>query len=618
MKKRFIVTLLMVVMALTSCGQMGDSTENSESSLGRDTESNTNVDLDTEYDEAWAGDNIVVQDLGTMKLESYPVDMNYDWRFSVMKEDGIYKMWWTRQYKSDTIWYAESTDLVNWTNEQMVLYLPKDTFYDREWVKLHVACPSVVKVGGTYYMYFEAPATLMDTGECDNNVFLATSSDGINFTMYPNNEDPQPIIHMPKEYMVQRKYGVGQPSVCYVNGAFYMWYTDSVNTSGMRFATSTDGINFGNYEEHQIVFDRHASGVKYNEILGKFVMAYETNPKEWGNSETSNSNIYLNFSSDGINWDIKSMKEENEANRVSSDNILTRGYPEFVTNEHGVITTETMYVTYMEAGRQAEPGEDFRYTAPTWDGHVTAVNLKEYENKPIVLPNGTTISKENLEVYSNKWETYETAMAVVSKGTPTIDGDKEAAWQDTPILEVNRLTGIDGSIKTNTSGEIRFLWDEEAAYFYGIIVDEDISYSNSKIEQRDTVTIFINVANSQKKYKAGWNVLTQDWTEGTIAVSVCVDGTYRVVGPNKKDITNEFENLVLETEKTSEGWKFEVKIPWHPAVIDKVKADRIIGFEAQINDAVSPGYRKAMILWNDLRADAFDNLNCLGQVKLAE
>lgn len=610
MLKKFFVIILVCCLLLvnTSCGTpLG----------GEETTGTENPAEDPNRD--WSGDHIVVQDLGTMKLENYPVDMNYDWKFSAMKVEDGYKLWWCRQYYYDAIWYAESTDMVNLVNEQVVLDIPSDSYHDREWAKLHVGYPSVVKVNDTYYMYFESPATILDAGECDNNIFLATSTDGIHFTMYPSNDDPQPIIRMPEEEMRQGKYGVGQPSVCYYDGVFYMWYTDAVNTSGMRFATSTDGLNFGEYEDHPLVFDRTTCGVKYNEVIGKFIMAYEADPKTYGNADVSNSSIYLNFSEDGINWEIKSLAENNEANKISSDKVLSRAYPDFVTDERGVVTTETMYVTFTEAGRMAEPGEDFRATSPSWDGHLVAVNLKQYAQKPMILPNGELMNEETLRVYSNKWEVYTHAAARVNRGTPVIDGVQDAVWDKTPILNVNRLTGVSNSLKTGTTGELRFLWDENASYFYGVILDQDISYSNEKITHRDSITLYINVDNSQKIYKKGaWNVIWQDWTEGVIGVTVCVDGTYRVFGPSNTNITDVFSGIELKSKATETGWEFEVKIPWHPAVQSKVKTDRIIGFEAQINDAISPGYRRSIILWNDLRANAVNNVNCFGQIKLVE
>ena len=127
MLRKILVTVccIGIIGSLASCG----SRDTQEVKLG---------ELPETYSEEWAGDEMVVQDLGDMELSSWPVDSNYDWKFSVMKDGDMYKMWWCRQYNMDAIWYAESTDLKHWENEQVVLEITPETYYDRDWVKVHV------------------------------------------------------------------------------------------------------------------------------------------------------------------------------------------------------------------------------------------------------------------------------------------------------------------------------------------------------------------------------------------------------------------------------------------------------------------------------------------------
>ena len=160
---------------------------------------------------------------------------------------------------------------------------------------MHVARPTVVFVNNKYYMYLEAPAV---GGEgSDNNVFLATSTDGKKFTLYPSNDNPQPVIRQPESTMNKGLYGVGQPSAFYKDGKFYVYYTDAVGSDGIRVATSTDGINFGKYEDHKRVFDRAGCGVKYNSKTGKFMMLYVVDPSNWNSSLARNETVFLQESS---------------------------------------------------------------------------------------------------------------------------------------------------------------------------------------------------------------------------------------------------------------------------------------------------------------------------------
>lgn len=119
----------------------------------------------------------------------------------------------------------------------------------------HALDPAVVKVNGQYYMYFDGPRT----GGCDNGVnnqvYLARSLDGTNWTKYPSSSvKPQPVIPYfvsgtGGPYNVEGttdRYGIGEPSVIFKSGMFYVYYTYSpwLNENTVKQATSFDGVSF--------------------------------------------------------------------------------------------------------------------------------------------------------------------------------------------------------------------------------------------------------------------------------------------------------------------------------------------------------------------------------------
>lgn len=209
MKKFFIVLMLLVMsISMIACGEKPD-------------------DVDDEYGDpsTWAGDSYSVRDLGTMYFDAFPDDYCYDWGFSAMYEDGKYKMWWVRPSLYDAIFYAESTDMKNWTSVERVISLSpnSNTMYRYDELKGILARPSVLHIGDTYYMYFEAPASEdpdinATVLEWDNQVFVATSSDGIEWNIHSQNNQPKPIVAMnaaDKGNKTLKHYGVGQPSTFY-------------------------------------------------------------------------------------------------------------------------------------------------------------------------------------------------------------------------------------------------------------------------------------------------------------------------------------------------------------------------------------------------------------------
>ncbi len=223
--------------------------------------------------------------IGQAKIKVYQVQNEkdpdqtggYDWGPCVMKDGDIYRMWWTRPcppsdktfpyhttdneskpvvinypLRGDRIFYAESKDGHKWnlcgTGSEID---PKNYTFESPYPiiiihpafnkneKTHVASPSVIKVNGTYYLYYESPAgykvTKDDKGnpscgmEYHNQVFLATSTDCRTWKKWPRDDAPQPIVKAPVSNFEpgKRRYGLGQPSVCYKNGKFIMHYVDS-------------------------------------------------------------------------------------------------------------------------------------------------------------------------------------------------------------------------------------------------------------------------------------------------------------------------------------------------------------------------------------------------------
>ncbi len=206
----------------------------------------------------------------------------YDWGPSIMKDGRIYKMWWVRlgganqeRYpyattlpsgerfeftypdRGDRVYYAESVDGRRWhlsgpeytgppegfspdAAGPMMVLGPANSALER----MHLACPTVVKVKGTYYLYYEACSEFIVNKGADgkitvgdeyhNQIFVAVSRDGKRWHKHPDDRDPQPVIRSPEsnKRFDRRRYGLGQPSVFHRKGRFVMHYVDSCKGPG--------------------------------------------------------------------------------------------------------------------------------------------------------------------------------------------------------------------------------------------------------------------------------------------------------------------------------------------------------------------------------------------------
>lgn len=573
------------------------------------------VDKDYDYGDpsTWAGDAYTSLDLGYVYLQDIIDDSVYDWGHTVIKEDGIYKMWWVRPAVYDAIFYAESTDLKNWTNVQRVISLAPNATNIKKYdnIKGMLGKPSVVHVGDTYYMYFEAPATedpdvTQTVLEWDNQVMLATSQDGIEWSFHSDaNGEPQPVVAMPTELMGNfnsKDYGAGQPSVFYKDGLFHLTYCYviySQNIAEIRLATSADGINFGTTDTHKKITGGNGLGFTYNTLTNKYMMCGSAYVAE---SET---------------LDFTGSVEKNTIYTYDTTTIQT-SFGEFVKNEHGLIDTETFYTIHLQ-GRKSTT-DDWRAGHTTWDGYIHAVNPKEYANRTITLPNGGAATEENLKGYRDRNNSYskQTADAIYAADTGiTVDGMKDEAYDKATCIEISRPVYNYGSNLTDTWGQAWVAWNEEYLYVYARIYDENVDTSyptptTSSMYMRDSLDVFVDAPNDHGD--------GNEISYGLEQYMICTGANNKdfiIKGSDEYDLTSEFSGTRRRVRKTDYGYELEFRIAWFEMAIDFIEEGACIGMDFQINDAMGNGVgREAMVMWSDHRGEAFRYVERMGDVYL--
>lgn len=234
----------------------------------------------------------------------------------VMKEDGIYKMWFAGhkppedsqqgEYKETKgqIGYAESQDGINWKiYPEPVLQNGPEGSYDFQVAEV----PNVIKNGNIYEMWYSGKSS--DNGL--NNIFHATSNDGINWIKDHNN----PVIKYSQAPNAWDSWGVLEPTVIKENNLYKMWYTgiapdNPANPQFMKislgYATSYEGSHWEPYSGNPII---HFAKIPLHEPASRKAAIFNTaffvlnNGKEyelWYMGGAS-SDIYAT-SKDGINW----------------------------------------------------------------------------------------------------------------------------------------------------------------------------------------------------------------------------------------------------------------------------------------------------------------------------
>lgn len=641
MKKLLCLLLaFMMVFALAACGDTKGGNENPPDNPGGENPGTEEpgddefiarkrqempvaavVDDDNDYGDSssWAGSEYVSADLGTVYLQDVIDDSVYDWGHSVIFEDGVYKMWWVRPAVYDSIYYAESPDLKNWTEVQRVMCLAPNSSNITKYknIKGMVGKPSVIHVDDTYYMYFEAPASedpdvTQTVLEWDNQVMLATSPDGIEWEFYSDdNGEPQPVIAMPEALMGNfntKEYGAGQPSVFYKDGKFYVTYCYVIYSQGIsqiRMASSEDGVTFGDVETHTVVRDQaNGYGVTYNTKTEKYMM---TTPEAIYESDTldftaSEAHVYYDY----------------------DETTLTTGFCEFVKNPHGLVDTETFYTIHMQGARSTT--SDWRAEHTTWDGHIHAVNPPEYQNRALTLPNGAKGTENNLAQYRDRTNSYTkpSADAIYAEDSAiVIDGDMDAVYEGATEIEVSRPIYDWGSNLTDSWAKVRIAWNEDFLYVYGQVYDrtDDTGYaipSLLEMYMRDSVDVFVDVPNNEP---ASETEVPYGLDQYMIGIgSNNTDFVIKSGGSDQDDLTEEFSTIAAprhRVRKTGYGYSFEFRVEWYEFVRDLIEEGKCIGIDFQINDAMGHNVgREAMVGWSDNTGNAFRYLDVLGDVYL--
>lgn len=225
-------------------------------------------------------------------------DAPYNYGPTVILDGGRARMWWCSQYPDappagDDIVYAESASLDGpftgpGGGEPIAVLSGNPGHFDGA----HTCDPSVIRVDGTYYLYYTGAAGDHGLG---NSIGLATSRDGITWTRANGGK---PIVSPAGDVPRENAYGAGQPSVVYLDGWFYLMFTDTTgraagwNGAGQfvlrakdpAFATGVQALGDSGFTSvsstatprTKSVVDAFSADLMWIDALNAFAIAHET------------------------------------------------------------------------------------------------------------------------------------------------------------------------------------------------------------------------------------------------------------------------------------------------------------------------------------------------------
>jgi hypothetical protein len=223
-------------------------------------------------------------------------DAPYNYGPTVMADDGRYRMWWCSQLgvaspPGDDILYAESQSLDSGFagpdgTPATPVFSGSGTGFDA----VHACDPSVIRADGAYYLYYTGSAGDHAHG---NTIGLATSPDG---RIWTRANGGQPIVSPARDVANDNLYGAGQPSAVYLDGWFYLMFTDTTgqavgpNGAGQfvlrsrepAFASGVEALTAGGFRatgaasRQRSVADAFSADLMWVDALDAFAIAHET------------------------------------------------------------------------------------------------------------------------------------------------------------------------------------------------------------------------------------------------------------------------------------------------------------------------------------------------------
>lgn len=226
---------------------------------------------------------------------------------SVLKQDGIYKMWYTDTLDGiRSIQYATSSNGIDWQTVQTKIIVP-DENEDPNWPETELYNPSVIFDGTTYKMWYVSSiqgSKKFSSGEARYRIQYATSSDGINWQ--------RSGIALSPEQNTWEAEGIGSPMVIYNNSSFQIWYSgrDRFGIWRIGYATSSNGTSWSKHSSNPVIYPtetweyvgQHMPGASAPSTIEKdsqYYLFYSVG------QQVPATKIGYAVSGDGIKWEKK-------------------------------------------------------------------------------------------------------------------------------------------------------------------------------------------------------------------------------------------------------------------------------------------------------------------------
>lgn len=199
-----------------------------------------------------------------------------------------------------------------------------------------------------------------------------------------------------------------------------------------------------------------------------------------------------------------------------------------------------------------------------------------------------------LKLYGKEDGKKEVITAKALSGTPKIDGNIDKVWDKCPKAQINnQVMAWEGA-----KGSVRLLWDKSFVYALFEITDRDLNDSSPNEYEQDSVEAFLDQNNDKNSY--------YDDNDGQYRVSYKGNESFGTIPAVK--------GFKSAAKQTNDGYLIEMAI----SLLKAATKGKVMGFDAQINDANSLGKRQSIMKFNDISDNSYQSTENWGNLELIQ
>ena len=187
------------------------------------------------------------------------------------------------------------------------------------------------------------------------------------------------------------------------------------------------------------------------------------------------------------------------------------------------------------------------------------------------------------------------------KGTPTIDGEIDEAWENANEISTDIITAGTEPAKAT----VKIMWDENYLYVLAEVKDSVLCDASENPWEQDSIEFFVDENNGRTaEYEADDAQYRVNYNNVQSFSANCVEDKFVTV------------TKVVYADDVVSGYLVEAAVPFSTI---KGKPGHIMGFDLQVNDdANADGVRDGMSNWNDATGVGYKNTEAFGLLKLVD